>query len=87
MKDTREELEKLISKLGQERDELRVKLNLAKLEARDEWDKLERKWEHLRAKTPELRQNLSETAAEVGAATRNLMEDIRKGYERIRKTL
>ena len=87
MNDAREEIEKLLQKLGQERDELRVKLNLAKLEARDEWDRLEQKWEHLRARAPEMRQNVSETATEVAAAARTLMDDIRKGYERIRKTL
>lgn len=87
MNNPREELEKLMSRLTRERDALRLKLNLAKLEARDEWDKLEQQWQHLRAKTPELWQNVSESATEVGAASRKVLEEIRKGYERIRKTL
>jgi hypothetical protein len=38
---------KIMEKLRQERDELKLKAHLGKAEMRDEWETLERKWEHL----------------------------------------
>lgn len=87
MGDVREEFEKAVRQLEQQRDELRLKLHLGKAEAREEWDKLERRWEHVRARLPQLREALSETKNEVGAALKLAAEEIRRGYERLRKLL
>lgn len=40
----RKELETLLDGLKQQRDELMVQLHLAKAEARDEWEELEKNW-------------------------------------------
>jgi SMC interacting uncharacterized protein involved in chromosome segregation len=87
MENAREEFEKLLQQLGQQRDELRVKMSLAKLEAREEWEKLEKKWRHFNANAPQIREELSTTAANVGATLRKAAEEIRDGYERLRKLL
>lgn len=87
MADLREQVEKALTQLEQQRDELRLKLHLGKAEAREEWDKLERQWEHVRARLPQLREALSETRSEVGAALQLTAEEIRRGYERLRKLL
>jgi predicted nucleic acid-binding Zn-ribbon protein len=87
MGNAREEFEKAVRQLEQQRDELRLKMHLGKAEAREEWDKLERQWQHMRARLPGLREALGETKDEVGAALKLTAEEIRRGYERLRKLL
>lgn len=87
MADIREEMENVVRQLEQQRDELRLKLNLAKAEARDEWEKLEKQLEHLRSKLKGAREAAAQSAVDIGAAARLLAEEIRQGYERIRKRL
>ncbi len=70
----REELEKLKDNLIQQRDELRLKAGLAKLEVRDEWDQVEGKVEHFMGRMEAIG---SETAHDV----------IDRAYEKIRKQL
>lgn len=74
-KDLFEEMERL-------RDEIRLKLHLATMDARDEWEKLEARWEEFRRKA-----DLDETVEEVGDAAEDLLDELRRGYERIRKAL
>ena len=87
MANAREEIEKLMKQLEQQRDELRVKMSLAKLEGREEWEKLEKQWEQLRAKAPQIRENIGATAGGVGAAFKKAADEIRDGYARLRKLL
>lgn len=72
----------LVDDLKQTRDELRVKMHLASMEAKEQWDALEAKWEKFAA-----RARLEDTAGEVGDAMRALGEELRMGYERIRAAL
>jgi hypothetical protein len=87
MADLREEVEKLLRQLEQQRDELRLKLNLGKAEARDEWEKLDKQLEQLRTRLRGAREAAIESAVDVGAAAKLLADEIRQGYERIRKRL
>lgn len=87
MTSKREEIEKLVQHLERQRDELRVKMSLAKLEAREEWEKLEKQLEQLKAKAPQIREDLGATASGVGAALKKAAEEIRDGYARLRKRL
>ncbi len=45
MADLLEEIQKEIESLKQVRDELRVKADLAKMETRDQWQVIEKKWQ------------------------------------------
>ncbi len=85
MVDVREELNKLENSLLQQRDELRVRLHLAKADASDEWEALERKWAEARGKFDQVRQSAGESMGEIEAAARLLGEEIKNGYERIRR--
>lgn len=80
-----EELKKLEDAVLQQRDELRVKLHLAKADARDEWEALERKLDEARGKFELVRQNADESLDDIGAAARLLGDEILKGYERLRR--
>ena len=81
------DLDTLIEGLKQQRDELRVQLNLAQAEARDEWDKLERKWQDMKSKADAISQEASHTSEEVVEATKLMAEEVKNGYDRIRKLL
>jgi len=82
-----EELEKLLQQLERQREELRVKISLAKLEAREEWEKLDKKWESIKENAPRLREEFDATAGNVGATLRKAAHELRDGYVRLRKLL
>ena len=81
------DLDTLIEGLKQQRDELRVQLSLAQSEARDEWEKLEHKWQDVKGKSDAIRQEAAHTTEEVVEATKLMAEEVKKGYDRIRKLL
>ena len=80
-------LEELITKLKQERDELRVQIHLAKAEAKDEWEELEKKWDILENKLAALKRETKDASKDIGAALGVLSEEIANAYKRIRKKL
>ena len=78
----------VLGKLAQERDELMLKLHLGKKEAAAEWEKLEAKWHEVTARTtPPVEDAVDETTVGVGLALELAAEELRKGYEKIRKLL
>ncbi|MEE4163352.1 MAG: hypothetical protein V2I25_12675 [Woeseiaceae bacterium] len=76
------DIEKLVEELKQKRDELRVQMHLASKEAKDEWDEIEDKWEDFSRKA-----NLEATGEGLGDAMEKLGEELKLGYQRIRKAL
>lgn len=81
------EMQKLIDDLKRQRDEIRVRLHLAKADAKNEWERLEEKWEHVRGKLEVVGREAGKAAEDVGAALRLAAEELRAGYARIRKLL
>ena len=79
----------LIDELKQKRDELRVQINLATKEARDEWEELEAKMEEFTAKAKEVAADagIKETGEGIGEALGQLGSEIKNGYERLWKAL
>ena len=82
-----ETIEKIIDEVKQERDEVKVKLHLAKLDASDEWSELENKLEKLENKAKELGGVTLEASQDVGAAAKLLGEEILNGFKSIGKHL
>ncbi len=83
----REELDNLRESLLQQRDELIVKAGLAKLEAREEWENVEKQVDHFMAKLETIGNEASVASEDVLKSARNLGEEIKKAYERIVKQL
>ena len=83
--DTREEIQKILDSLAQQRDELIVRAHLAKLEALEEWGHMESKLTQLRAKVGPLSDAAEDTAKDVKAAAKQMAEEIGRGYDKIRK--
>ena len=79
------DLQRLVDELKRQRDELRVRLHLAKAEARDEFERLEKRWEHVRGRAGVVAKEAAEVSKDVGDAARLVLEEIRTGYQRIRE--
>ena len=79
----------LVEELKQKRDELRVQMNLASKEMRDEWDELEGKLEEFTDAAKQLAADadLKATGEGVGKALSQLGDELKLGYERIWKAL
>jgi SMC interacting uncharacterized protein involved in chromosome segregation len=87
MADHKEKLDQMMKRLETERDELKVKLGLAKLEAREEWQELEKKMDTLRGRIKVLGGEAKEASGDVGAALDTLGGEIKDGFERLRKLI
>jgi len=87
MAEEKMDLQRLVDELKEQRDELRVRLHLAKAEARDEFEKLEKRWEHARGRLAVIGREAGEASKDVGDAARLVLDEIKTGYQRIRKLI
>ena len=85
MTNERAHLETLADELKRHRDEIRVRLHLAKADVKDEWARLEEKWRQFDRKAREVGREGQVTAGEVAAALRLAADELRKGYVRMRQ--
>jgi SMC interacting uncharacterized protein involved in chromosome segregation len=83
----REDLTRLLETLKQERDELRVKMHLAKLEVQEEWEKAEKQWESFKAKAEKVLEDSREIAEELAESAKVVGEELKNAYVRIRQRL
>lgn len=87
MDELRNLLKQKLADLERERDELRVRLHLAKAEARDEWDRLDARLDELRTKLDRVGDEAGEVFEDVGEAAKLLGDEIKTGFERLRRML
>lgn len=87
MTDVKRELQTLSDELRQSRDELRLKMALAKAEIRDEWDELEKQWHDFSRKLKSAGHEAAESSDDVGIALAAVGKELQKGYQRVRKAL
>lgn len=87
METPRIDIDEILDELRTTRDELRVQMYLAAAEVRDEWDELEKKWEHLKTHAEKVGDATEEAAEDVGEALGLVGDELRKGYKRIRDAL
>lgn len=83
------DIDEIVEELKQTRDELRVKINLASKEIKDEWEELEDKMDEFAGKARQFAQDakLKETGTGIGDALGQLGHELKAGYERIREAL
>ncbi len=82
-----EQVDKLISVLKQQRDELQLKLKLGSAEVKEQWEQLEKKLAKLTSKADRVGDVAEKTGEQVIEAAKLAADEIRKGYERIRNML
>jgi uncharacterized coiled-coil DUF342 family protein len=80
-------LHELAERLKQERDELKLKLRLGTADLRDEWDELEEKWSGLRGKLKQVADAADEAGDDIKTAARLLADELKEGYDSVRKRL
>jgi CBS domain-containing protein len=83
----KDRVQREIEELRGVRDDLKVRIHLAKADAKDLWEKLEKQLHQLEAKGRQLSQATKEPLRDVRDATRLLIDEIREGYRRIRDAL
>jgi hypothetical protein len=80
-----ESIKKEVAELQRTRDELKVRAALGKAEAKDVWDRLESQvWPDVERKLQTLERHAGSAADDVASATKNLIEEIRTGYKKLR---
>ena len=83
------DLEDLVDELKQKRDEIRVQINLASREIKDEWKDLEEKMDEFSGKVSQFAGDaqLKETGQGLGDALGQVGQELKRGYERIRDAI
>jgi hypothetical protein len=76
-----------LNRLAEIRDELRIQLNLAKADAQQEWDKLEVSWGRVQEELQRVATNTKEPVHNISASARQLLDELKLGYERVREQL
>ncbi len=87
MEQEKKEMDSFMQKIQQQRDELVLKIHLGKAEVKDEWAVAEKKWEHLKGKTPAVARAGGEGMKDVGSAVKLVGEELLNTYARIKKIL
>ena len=80
-------LQSLIQRLKQERDELGLKIHLGQKDMQDEWNRLQARLTELNERYAPLKEAAAESAEGVWESLKLLGEEIKTGFDRIRKSL
>lgn len=83
----KKDIEDLLDKLKTERDELQLKLHLASLDAKTEFEAAEQQWEQVKAKALEIADESMETSEELLGKAKIVAEELRETYNRISQRL
>jgi hypothetical protein len=83
----KDRLEGEVDELMTLRDELRVKVHLGKMEAQELWEGLEHHWDQAEGKLKVLADASAEAAGSVGEAAELVVEEVKAGYEKLRRLL
>jgi predicted nucleic acid-binding Zn-ribbon protein len=86
-KDLKALLQQELDRLSEVRDELRVQLSLAKADALEEWNKLEVNWGRVEEEIKRVASHTKEPVHNIGAAARQLLDELKQGYDRVRTQL
>lgn len=85
MTETKSNFETMKASIEQLRDEIKVKAHLGKAEAREALEELDKKWESLQAQYKPVADEAGKTAQNATAALGLAADEIKEGYQRIRK--
>ena len=85
MADKTGKLDEIKASIEQLRDEIKLKAHLGKAEAVDEFENLEKKWDSFLDQYKPVADEAGKTAENAGAALGLVADELKAGYERIRK--
>jgi hypothetical protein len=81
------EFDNLVEQLISERDEIALKIHLASMEAKEEFECAEKIWDKLRIKAIELADESKETSEEIITKAKIIGEELKETYGRINKRI
>ncbi len=87
MTDDPSTLDLLLSKLRQERDELKLQMHLAEMDAKDEYDRLSGKIDEVTRQYEPVSDAVGETAKNIVSALSLAAEELQAGFHRVRKAI
>ena len=87
MSDEKSSLESLVSELKQQRDELKLQMHLASMEAKDEYERLSSKCDELSDQYEPVSKAVEETADNLISALNLAAGELKVGFQRVRKAL
>lgn len=87
MADERNPIDKELDVLRRLRDELNVQAHLGRAEVQELWEDAERRWHKLEGEAERLREQAREPLEQIGEAAELLMDEIKSGYEKLRKLI
>jgi hypothetical protein len=76
-----------VKDLARRRDELRLKMHLAKADAKSEWEKAEQKWERIQTDLDRAEQGSGEAVDDIRKGVKALTDEVSDAYKRIRSTI
>jgi ElaB/YqjD/DUF883 family membrane-anchored ribosome-binding protein len=81
----KENIQKQFDKLQQLRDELKVQLNLGKMEVRDSWEGMEKDFQKLEGHMKKFGERGEEEAERLREEAKTMIAKIRTGFENLKK--
>ena len=87
MSEQKNNLEEMMSELKQQRDELRLQMHLASMEAKDEYERLSDKCDELSKRYEPLSSAVAKTADNVFSALGLVADELKVGFHRVKKAL
>jgi archaellum component FlaC len=85
MTESKSKFDALKASIEQLRDEINVKAHLGKAEAKEALEELEKKWNSMQSQYKSVAGEAGKTAQGTRAALGLAADELKKGYERIRK--
>ncbi|MGR9087814.1 MAG: hypothetical protein ACU841_12180, partial [Gammaproteobacteria bacterium] len=76
-----------VEKLKTERDEISLKLHLASMDAKEEFEEAESQWNQIKAKATDIADETVETSEEYIAKAKIIGEELKEAYNRIAKRI
>lgn len=83
---SRKQIDALVQSVKQTRDEVRLKMHLANAEIKDEWNRLEDKFQRMNAQYEPVRRETRRAADDVWTSIRLVGEELQDGFNRIRNS-
>lgn len=87
MSKTKGPIDSILDELGTQRDEIELQIGLAKGEVKKQWSVLEGRFEELKIKADNAGDIASDTAENVSEALEMAAEELRSGFEKLKKLI
>lgn len=85
--DEQKPLQELLQTLRRTRDELRLQVHLASKDLRDEWESLENQYEDWSRKIEPATSEATDAAGDVWQSLKLIGEELKTGFDRVRRAL